>query len=142
MDDYTLSTARHNAPHELKLSEIRSLCRGGRLIPLINEVRMFSGLGLKDAKNAVEAHMTSNNTPRAFNSEKIIELLEKYAANPRPRKLENEEIINIIREGLDNMDKLWFTDQLEVIEIMIKNIRASGGLDAITKERRQFIDAI
>jgi len=116
----------------------------GKKIALIKELRNMSGMGLKESKDAVETCMcgplSSNGYPTEYDLVAIEALFAKYCEPTT--SMDKPEFMNIIEGAIDNMESLHFTNMLDAVETLCKNIRENGGLEAINKKNARFLRGI
>jgi len=125
------------------LDIVENLIYAEQKIGLIKELRRISGMGLKDSKDAIELGYQYNGagTKSDIDKEKIINTFKAYlVVDPEPYT--KEEFMNNIEEAIDGMDKMQFTDMIEVVELLCKNITKNGGLVALAQKRDEFLNSI
>lgn len=108
-------------------------------IRLIKHYRAVSSLGLKEAKNAIESCESCNGN---YDLDMLKELFASASGIRLVPEITKEELMNMISDALDAGDALHMTNALDVIELFCKNVRAKGGLEAISKERQEFLESI
>jgi len=118
---------------EYDLNLVREYCRENKKIALIKDYRMLSGLGLKQSKDAVESH--------DWNEEALVEDFIQYLEYT-PEPYTKEEFMHTIERAIDSMEDMHFTDMIDAVEIALRNIKEKGGLDALARERDEFLRKI
>lgn len=116
---------------KVRVWDVREAARNNQKISLIKLYRQLTGLGLKDAKDAIEE--------AGSREEDIMYAFEKVCA---PLTISKDEFIQIISEAIDNMDKFYHKDMLHAVQVLCENIKDYGGLQRIAMERDSFLNGI
>jgi len=125
---------------EIDVEEIRSSCHD-RKIHLIKLYREFTGLGLKESKDAIESVPYGNEVERIFDHDAMVTLF-RLGGKCDPDPFTKEEFINLISAAIDNMDSFRFKDMLEATQVFLNNVERDGGLQVLARERDNFIERI
>ena len=101
--------------------ELRDLAKESSFIPIIKEYRMATGVGLKEAKEAVETCQISytNLNKRIFDFEKLLVLFEghltPYPASPASPASPADSMINATQICIDNWEKIGYDNPYDMI---------------------------
>jgi hypothetical protein len=108
---------------DINMSEIISLAEGHKVIALIKEYRSLSGLGLKEAKEAVDACKTGQfpDGP-AFNINAIRDLFLPYVSGGL-----DEGLAKGMALATEHWQALGFEDPAQLFEIVARNFKKLYG---------------
>ena len=110
-------------------------------IAVIKELRSMSGMGLKESKDAVESCQPNYSFgDPTYDFDALEALFAKYCEPTA--SMDKAEFMHIIEGAIDNMESLHFTNMLDAVETLCKNIRENGGLEAINKKNARFLRGI
>jgi len=124
---------REGIKTSLDLDTIREYTRGGEKIPLIKEFRFATGKGLKDSKDAVESCWGDREGMVELFRQNIGCICEPYT---------KQEFLHLIENAVDNMHHLAYDDMLDATMAMLTNVKNSGGLEKLAKDRDKFLNNI
>jgi hypothetical protein len=94
-------------------------------------------MGLNDSKKAIEKHIS----PIGFDHHGIIEEFKLHASF-HSEPFVKEELMNIISDAIDNMDKFHYTDMIHAVQDLLRNIERKGGIPKLREERDDFLKRI
>ena len=124
------------------MSLVHDAVKKNSFIELIKLYRGVSGVGLKTAKEKIEefsgdSWRSGTHNPRTFDLNRLIEAFKEHLVVEEPYS--KEQFLNLIENGIDNMEAFHFTDMLDAVEVLCSNIRKRGGLEVIAKESNEFL---
>lgn len=130
----------------LDTDAIIKMMRNSEKIPLIKEIRGISNLSLKESKELIEKYQIPNPISDAYQPHKYDEkgLLDEFLsrANIHPDPFTKEEFMHTLENAIDNMNVFAFKDMLTAVHALCHNIEEKGGLEALAKERDNFLNNI
>jgi hypothetical protein len=143
MSDIIKYTNRDGQHCILNLDDIREFAMNDEKIALIKEYRLVTGKGLKDSKDAVESvYNRKRSTDSIYSTiDSMVELF-KAGAGITHEPYTKQEFLFLVENAIDNMDKLAFNDMLEATMVLLNNVKNSGGLEKLAKDRDKFINNI